>query len=161
MSSLSKPPLLVKCSILPAYLGLFGCSSFLSLWLWLFALELGKKNTPGWKVSSLKGKVGVNPDVDLVVHQSGLVSCGDGCPSAHPTPRGGPEALILWLLVHSRHCTSAGAPEQPKGLKIHLWRNKITSESFQGFKPFFVLLKGCLYALSIFFPIKRKAANSR
>lgn len=51
----------MKGSIPPANLGLFGCPSFSSLWLWLFALESGKKNTPGWKISSLKGKVGVNP----------------------------------------------------------------------------------------------------
>lgn len=58
----------------------------------------------------------------------------------HSTPPWGP---------HESLRKSPGA--EAKGLKIHLWRNKeIRSESFQGCKPFFVLLKGCFYALDIF-----------
>lgn len=40
-------------------------------------------------------------------------------PSAHPTPRGSPEALILWLPVHSRHCTSLVAPAHPDTAQLH------------------------------------------
>lgn len=169
----------------PENLGVFGCPSFLSLWLWLFALELGKKNILGWKISNIKGKVGQNPGETWQRDPAKVVPCADifvlcfGEPpcssvlarsgsacvrgdvntphvtfsgfslfiylffvsgtvniseadtavvihpvemavqSAHPTPRGSPEALILWLPVHSRHCTSVVASEHPDTAQLN------------------------------------------
>lgn len=53
-------------------------------------------------------------DAAGVLHPMGMAVL-----SAHPTPRSGPEALILWLLVHSRHCTSVVAPEHPDTAQIN------------------------------------------
>lgn len=47
-----------------------------------------------------------------------FTSCGDAVPSAHLAPRGGSEALI-WLPVHSRHCTSVVAPGHPDTAQLN------------------------------------------
>ncbi|KAI1232858.1 hypothetical protein IHE44_0006038 [Lamprotornis superbus] len=101
VSSLSTASSAVKGSIPPADLRVFGCPSFSFLRLWPSALELGNKNTPEWKISGLKEAV--------VFHAVGMA-----VPLAPPTLTGGPEALVLWLLVHSRHCTSMEDGKRPQ-----------------------------------------------